>query len=115
MTPEQREAELIEGMHTGWANGSAPDLEYMPIVTPLPELVRAEELAALREEYSRLYVMWENAMATVRAERARVAELERQINAVPVGAIAEMLPGSNPRPAALVRQWIDSMIAECQP
>ncbi len=87
------EAELIARMHTEWASG-APDLEYTPIADKLPELVRAEEVAALR---------------------ARVAELERQLAAVPVGAIAEMLPGSNPRPAALVRQWIDGMIAECQP
>ena len=70
------EAELIQAMHEQRAS---VDLEYTPITTPLPELVRAEELAALREEYSRLYVMWENAMATVRAERARSVELEARL------------------------------------
>ena len=50
MTPEQREAELIEGMHTGWANGSAPDLEYTPISAPLPQMVRREELDAAKAD-----------------------------------------------------------------
>lgn len=59
------EAELIARMHTEWASG-APDLEYTPITDPLPAVVRAEEVAALR---------------------ARVAELERQLDAVPVDAI----------------------------
>lgn len=68
------EAATIEAMHTG--DYSAPDLEYTPITAPLPELVRPAEVAALREEYSRLYIMWENAMQSLRAERARIAELE---------------------------------------
>ena len=39
------EAATIEAMHTGWA---APDLEYTPITEPLPAVVSAAELAALR-------------------------------------------------------------------
>ena len=66
------EAELIQAMH----EQRAPDLEYTPITAPLPELVRPAEVEALREEYSRLYIMWENAMQSLRAERARIAELE---------------------------------------
>ena len=66
------EAELIQALH----EQRAPDLEYTPITAPLPELVRPAEVEALREEYSRLYIMWENAMQSLRAERARIAELE---------------------------------------
>ena len=69
---EQMEAATIAAMH----EQRAPDLEYTPITAPLPELVRPAEVEALREEYSRLYIMWENAMQSLRAERARVAELE---------------------------------------
>ena len=76
MTPEQMEqmeAATIAAMH----EQRAPvDLEYTPITAPLPELVRPAEVEALREEYSRLYIMWENAMQSLRAERARIAELE---------------------------------------
>lgn len=40
------EAATIEAMHTG--DYSAPDLEYTPITEPLPAVVSAAELAALR-------------------------------------------------------------------
>ena len=78
------EAELIQAMHEQRAS---VDLEYTPITAPLPELVRPAEVEALREEYSRLYIMWENAMQSLRAERARIAELEARLSIVPVGAI----------------------------
>lgn len=82
MTPEQMEqmeAATIAAMH----EQRAPvDLEYTPITAPLPELVRPAEVEALREEYSRLYIMWENAMQSLRAERARIAELEAQLSLV---------------------------------
>ena len=64
MTEEQAiyEAAAIEAMHTGMY----ADLEYTPIAERLPELVRAEDVAALR---------------------TRVAELEAQLAAVPVDAL----------------------------
>lgn len=86
MTPEQREAELIEGMHTGWANGSAPDLEYTPITAPLPELVRPADVAALREEAARLRMINERlarenmTLSELAADRWRViAELKGRL------------------------------------
>ena len=86
MTPEQREAELIEGMHTGWANGSAPDLEYTPITAPLPELVRPAEVAALRDEAARLRMINERlaaenmTLSELAADRWRViAELKGRL------------------------------------
>ena len=93
------EAELIARMHTEWASG-APDLEYTPITAPLPELVRAEDVAALR---------------------ARVAELERQLDAVPVEAILRYLdhtwarsyPGSM-RDMKAMAAWADGERAKQQ-
>ena len=45
-TRAAHEAATIEAMHTG--DYSAPDLEYTPITEPLPAVVSAAELAALR-------------------------------------------------------------------
>ena len=60
----------------------APDLEYTPIADKLPELVRPAEVEALREEYSRLYIMWENAMQSLRAERQRAEAAEAALAAM---------------------------------
>ena len=117
MTPEQYELAAIDAMVTQWGNVGpddagivfpqlraeeqpAPDLEYTPIADKLPELVRAEEVAALR---------------------ARVAELERQLDAVPVEAILRYLdhmwacsyPGSM-RDMKAMAAWADGERAKQQ-
>ena len=76
------EAELIQAMH----EQRAPDLEYTPITAPLPELVRAEDVAALREEAARLRMINERlarenmTLSELAADRWRViAELKGRL------------------------------------
>ena len=99
------EAAIIESMHTGWA---APDLEYTPITAPLPELVRPAEVAALRQRVVELEAALNDAQLQITRERnncawigarsgeqaTRVAELERQLDAIPTGALIDYYYGS---------------------
>ena len=73
------EAAIIESMHTGWA---APDLEYTPISDPLPQLVRREELDAMRGDLAACAAMLRQAAHVLRvcgqAQTAALMEEQAQ-------------------------------------
>ena len=86
---------------------------------------RAEEaettLAAMHTEHGRLYVKWENAMITLRAERQRREAAEAALAAVPWSALWRLyndFPYENSEFAATfneVWRWLYEQQPEVQP
>ena len=69
------EAVTLEAMHTG--DYTAPDLEYTPISAPLPQMVRREELEAMRGERDSLRIE----CALLRAERDQLRGIRDTLEA----------------------------------
>ena len=78
-------------------------------------------LAAINTEHGRLYVKWENAMITLRAERQRREAAEAALAAVPVGALLRFIAHAQARgysgafsDVAVITAWVDAQ-PEVQP
>ena len=116
MTLEQMEAAIIAAMH----EQTAPDGDDYTYDAP-PELVRADEVAALRDENARLHMISErmgNEIITYGLAnddlRGRIAELEAQLAAVPVEDIADIIANLEPypyirRPYNKITKWLKAV------
>ena len=74
-------------------------------------------LAAMHTEHGRLYVKWENAMITLRAERQRREAAEAALAAVPVGALLRHIAHAQARgyPGAFADMAAITAWADAQP